>query len=637
MPAHPPATSQQKPPAHEPPAARPVLRSSGQPEQRRITAVDLFCGAGGTSTGLRDACADAAVALNLTAINHWSQAISTHTLNHPEARHLCANLDEVVPSDLFAADTLDLMVASPECIYHSTARGGKPIPNQKRPSAWCVPRWAESCRPKVIIIENVPEFRKWGPIGSNGKPLKSRQGEAFNAWLAAIKSQGYQVVHRVLCAADYGDPTTRRRLFIVCVRGRRKYEWPEPTHASKPELRKGSLFAPLKPWVAAREIIDWTNPGKSIFARERPLKLKTLQRIEIGLRKFGLAAFILPQHRGGAPVHDPANPLATITTDGGHALASPYLIAMEQSGRNGGHARDIDRPAPTITTAKGGALAVADPYLVHLRGTGKADSVKKPIRAVAARGQHVGVGQPFFIHLRGQSKVGDLDSPAPAVTSGGGHLGLAQPWLVETAHGPNGGERVRSIEDPMATVTGNRGSMAVCEPWIVDASHGPSSPGNHRVTSVEEPLRTVAAGGVHTAVCQGFLLPHDGVHGGNAPRSLDEPLPTVTASHGAGILVQPCLIKYYGTAGAQSVEEPVGTVTTKPRFGLVQPIVEIDGERYAVDILFRMLTPTELARAQGFPDTYLFTGNKEKTVRQIGNAVPTRLAKALAAQALKII
>lgn len=232
-----------------------------------LHAADLFCGAGGTSTGLMEACDELGIATELTAINHWDVAVATHTANHPCARHLCASLDNLNPRDLFGDGELDLLWASPECTHHSIARGGKPISDQSRATAWCVVRWAEALRPQVILVENVREFAGWGPIGSNGRPLKKRAGDVFRAWCGALESLGYRVEWRVLCAADYGDPTTRRRLFVYAVRGRRKVVWPEPTHCPDGET---DLLGRRLPWVTAREIIDWSLPGKSIYARKRP-------------------------------------------------------------------------------------------------------------------------------------------------------------------------------------------------------------------------------------------------------------------------------------------------------------------------------------------------------------------------------
>lgn len=409
---------------------------------KTILAADLFCGAGGTSTGLIQAAESIGARVDLTAINHWDIAIETHAANHPGARHLCETLDAVNPRTLYPSGRINLLVASPECTHHSIARGGVPRCDQSRSSAWHIVRWAEALYIDNILIENVPEFQTWGPLGVNGRPLKSKRGATFQAFVTALVSLGYRVDYRVLNAADYGDPTTRRRFFLIARRGNRKIRWPEPTHTQDGGR---DLFGQTKPWVPARNIIDWGLPGESIFSRKRPLAEKTLARIEYGLNKFG--------------------------------------------------------------------------------------------------------GREFLVKFFGTSRVADLDHPVPAVTAGGMHLGVVNPFLIPQHAGAPGQIRVRSV---------------------------------------------------------------------------DMPVPTLTTT-GAEQLVQPFPIKYFGTGKAQGVDQPLDTVTTRDRFGLV----EVFEKHPALDIRMRMLQPHELAAAQGFPAGYKFAGNKGQVVKQIGNAVPRRTARAL--------
>lgn len=500
----------------------------------------------------------------LTAINHWDVAIATHTANHPDARHLCTSLDNINPRDLYRPGELKLLWASPECTHHSVARGGAPINDQSRATAWCVVRWAEALRPPVILVENVPEFETWGAIGADGRPLKSKRGATFLAWAEALRSLGYRVDWRVLCAADYGDPTTRRRLFVQAVRGQRKIVWPDATHAPA-DAGQAELFAHgRKPWVPARDIIDWTQPGQSIYERKRPLSDKTLRRIWAGLEKFGLKPFLTPgngERVNQAPrTHGIEAPIPTVTAQGHLHLAEPFIIAME----HGGHVRDIGRPLNTVTTAKGGAHAVAQPFLIEMRGTSE-QQVENTSRSV--------------------------DRPMGTVTAGGVHHGVCSPFLVQVAHGngkdANGdSRRVKSLEEPMPTVCGQRGDMALIEPSLLPQQS------------------------------DGILRP------------VSQPAPTI-ATAGAVALVEPYLVEYYGNGRAQSVNDPLGTVTTKSRFGLARPVVVLQGQRYLLDIRFRMLQPRELAAAQGFRDDYQFSGTKTEQVKQIGNAVPRNLARAI--------
>jgi DNA (cytosine-5)-methyltransferase 1 len=482
---------------------------------------DLFCGAGGTSAGAVEAVRALGRSPSLTAINHWPVAVQTHAINHPDARHLCTGIDAVNPTHLYQDGQLDLLWASPECTHHSIARGGKPIHDQSRATAWCVVRWAEALRPPVILIENVPEFQNWGPLGANNRPLASRKGHTFRAWKNALISLGYKVDARLLCAADYGDPTTRTRLFIQAVRGRRKIVWPHPTHS-----QNGDLLTPHR-WTPARQIIDWSLPATSIFERKKPLSPKTLARIQAGLQKFGLQSFIVPQYserQGQSPrSHDLEAPCPTVTSHGAGALVQPYVVSWDHT--------------------SGGPLAGVS-------------SIEAPLSTIVTKARH-GIAEPFLVEMRGTS-----------------------PRQVQNS--------ARSLNEPCSAVT---------------------------------------TSGAHHALIQPCLL---GQQSGAALRPVNQPAPTVSTA-GAIALIDPFLIKYYGTAGPQSVDAPLATVTTKDRMALALPIVEIQGTRYLLDIRFRMLQPHELALAQGFPPSYRFAGTKTEQVRQIGNAVPRHLARALVA------
>ncbi len=241
---------------------------------KTITAVDLFCGAGGTSTGLLEAAEAMGKKVELTAINHWDKAIETHLKNHPIVRHLCENLDNVNPRALFPEGRIQLLVASPECTHHSNARGGVPCSDQSRATAWRIVDWASAIYIDNILIENVPEFQSWGPLGANGLPMKSKKGKTFKAFKIALESLGYRVEHRILNAADYGDPTCRKRFFLIARRGNKRISWPSATHAEKGYT--GYAGKEIKPWVPAKNIIDWELEGQSIFTRKKPLADKTL-------------------------------------------------------------------------------------------------------------------------------------------------------------------------------------------------------------------------------------------------------------------------------------------------------------------------------------------------------------------------
>lgn len=345
------------------------IRQSYHEKTMRYHIADLFCGAGGTSAGAVEAVQAMGRKPELTAINHWPRAIETHTANHPEARHLCTGVDSVNPRDLFGEGELDLLWASPECTHHSRARGGKPMSDQSRATAWCVVRWADALRPPVILVENVPEFAEWGPIGSKGLPLASRKGETFEAWKASLRSLGYKVDHRLLCAADYGDPTTRTRLFVQAVRGRRQIVWPHPTHSREPDLMA------VRRWRGAdQHVIDWTIPAVPLDKRKRPLADRTMERIREGLARYSGKPFLIAMEHGGRTV-PAAAPVPTVTCAKGGALGVAYLLPQH----GGGQLRPAHLPAPTVATA--GAIAL----VVEYYGNGQARPVTDPLPTVTCK------------------------------------------------------------------------------------------------------------------------------------------------------------------------------------------------------------------------------------------------------------
>lgn len=546
-------------------------RSSHASNSRpKIYAADLFAGAGGASTGLQLAVTAANLDLDLVAVNHWPAAVRTHAKNHPAARHLCESIEHVDPRDAVPGGRLDLLVAGPECTFFSVARGGRPIDDQRRSSAWSILRWLELLRVDHVLLENVPEFRSWGPLDVRGRPLKSKRGQVYRAFIAAIEAMGYRVEERILNSADYGEATTRRRLFVQAARGRRRITWPEPTHSRRGDT---TLLRDTQPWRAAREVIDWSLPSQSIFKRKRPLSDNTLRRIEAGLRRFGGEPFVLGQ-QSGSVARSTDQPMPTIAADGAIACVEPFLV--EYHGERTGEqprTRNLDTPLPTQTAENRFGLV-------------QVDGVPIAERRVIDFGNGP---EPFLIPFYGERptqtpRTHSISEPLPTIpASGDGKFGLVEPFVVQVTHGG----RERSIRDPLPTVTGGqRGDLALVEPFVVTAG-GPEGQGRR-------------------------------------PRSVDEPLGTILAENRYGV-VEAFTLPYCSNGGelARPVSEPVGTITTRDRIALVIPA--------GMDIRFRMLQPHELSKAMGFPDAYRFLGTKSDKVRMIGNAWSCRIAQALCA------
>jgi len=325
-----------------------VPAQNGTVAEDRSVVVDMFCGAGGESQGIARAAEKAGVQFKAYAINHWHRAIETHRENFPDSEHICRDVQDINPSDIVPGGHVSLLWGSPECTQHSPARGGKPCNDQKRVTPFTILDWLNKLTVDRVIIENVKEFRSWGPLDPVTKrPDPNRKGEIFEAYLTMIRGLGYTVDHKVLNAADFGAPTSRHRLFIQAVRDGcgKSILWPEPTHAA---LTKNNTLTEMRPWVTAREIIDWSQPSESIYSRSRPLAERTMKRIREGLARFGGAEF---------------------------------LVCME----HGGRVVSADAPVPTITTARGGAIGLVEPFIVSYNGNGQPYPLSAPLPTITTR------------------------------------------------------------------------------------------------------------------------------------------------------------------------------------------------------------------------------------------------------------
>lgn len=386
------------------------MMQAQQPQSEPIRAVDLFCGAGGLSTALAVACEELNTDVDLVAVNHWDRAIETHEENHPWATHYHSKIEEVDPDAVFPDDhPVDLMVGGPECTHFSTARGGKPVKDQKRMPAWHVLTWVQKLQPRAFIFENVKEFQDWGPIGDDGTP--SRNGETFDAWVSSLRSHGYNVSYEVLQAADYGDATSRERLFVI---GHRDHQptHPEPTH-SENGVRVGT-----KGWRTAEEIIDWDDRGQSIWTRgvensKKPLVANTMRRIAEGLRRHGgpqaqayadVVESLDPEkvqqlQKVAIPIDD-AQSVAEITdepffvkyAETSVSLAQPYLLRQQ----SGGVPPSTHDPVPTISTK--GAIAKVEPYLIQYYGQSGAKEVSEPLPTVTTKERFALICPELFPH-----------------------------------------------------------------------------------------------------------------------------------------------------------------------------------------------------------------------------------------------
>jgi DNA (cytosine-5)-methyltransferase 1 len=336
--------------------------------------VDNFAGGGGASTGI-----EAAIGRPVDlAINHDPVALAMHRANHPETRHACENITEVDPREACGGRPVGLAWFSPDCKHFSRSKGGKPRDSNIRGLAWVVVRWAREVKPRIICLENVEEFQTWGPLGDDGQPIKAQMGETFRAWLGALSDLGYQIEFRSMVAADYGTPTTRKRLFLIARRDGGPLAWPEATHGPGRERYR-----------PAAEVIDWSLPCPSIFERKRPLAEKTLRRIALGIQRYVIDTaepFLVPMTH-----HPITEPLRTVTAAhrGGFAFVAPSLIQTGYGERKGQAPRALDIQAPLGTVVAGGQKhgLVAALITKHYGGV-VGHSARRALGTVTAKDHH---------------------------------------------------------------------------------------------------------------------------------------------------------------------------------------------------------------------------------------------------------
>ncbi len=594
---------------------------------------DLFCGAGGLTAGVMRAAKALGKKVNLVAVNHWEVAVATHAANFPACTHLCEAVEGVDPRKAVPGRFLHLLIAAPDCTDHSNAKGGQPRDEQRRASAWDILRWLQYIHVERVLIENVREFLEWGELDEAGKRIPERKGAIFRAFVASIRAMGYKVEWRLLCAADYGDATTRRRLFIQAVKGKtKKIHWPEPTHCKAPEAQ---LFPGMRRYKTAREIIDWSDPGTSIFNRETPLKPNTLRRIFAGLDKFGGLPFRfgVGGPSGQQSPHSVDDPFGTLLAENHQALLNPFLVIL----RNNCDARSVDDPCPTLC-AGAQHIGLAQPFVTQLDHATEGDArrcrpVDAPIPTITGKCSFALV-KPVLINLKGQSIGRDIDAPTPTITAGAPHLAFGQPVIVKYFQGST----ARPIDEPCPTITANYEHLALANAVIIPffSEREGQAP---RCMTIDNPLVTITAQG-RLGLARPVVLKYHGSHAGRQDgdgraQSIEVPLGTIDTSNRYAI-ARPVIIQYNGTQECgHSVDAPINTLTGRDRFAIAEVVLQEGEELAYLDILFRMFKPKELAAATSFVTEYIFTGNREQVVAQIGNAVPVELSTALCTCALK--
>jgi DNA (cytosine-5)-methyltransferase 1 len=417
--------------------------------------VDNFAGGGGASTGIEMA---TGYSVDI-AINHDPEAIKMHKANHPRTKHYCENVWAVDPIAACKGNPVGLAWFSPDCKHFSKAKGGKPKDKNIRGLAWVACRWAGLVRPRVIMLENVEEFRTWGPLNRRHHPVKNKQGKTFERFVRQLEELGYEVQFKELVAADYGAPTMRKRFFMIARCDGKSIVWPEPTHApADSEEVKAGLF---KPYVGAYTQIDFSLPCPSIFDTSeeikekygiravRPLAPKTMERIARGLKKFVLdnpEPFII-QCKFNNDAQDIKKPLGTITTIGSHLLVEPYLSVN----RENHFGSDMREPIHTITSNNQHMLMTPTLIQYHsetAQGEVRGQTIKEPIMTVDGSNRY-GLVTSFLSKFYKTCIGQDEREPLHTVTTSAGHFGEVRAFLIKYYGDATG----QDIKQPLDTVT----------------------------------------------------------------------------------------------------------------------------------------------------------------------------------------
>ncbi|QIM43329.1 DNA cytosine methyltransferase [Leclercia adecarboxylata] len=604
----------------------------------REIIVDNFAGGGGASTGI-----ELAIGRSVDiAINHDENAVAMHTTNHPDTLHYCESVFDVNPLVATAGRPVGLAWFSPDCRHFSKAKGSKPVEKEIRGLAWIVIRWALAVRPRVMMLENVEEFKTWGPlieaVDGGQRPDPARAGETFEAFcgmlsggipaghpalfecceflgIAADSTQaqqlvaglGYAVDHRELRACDFGAPTIRKRFFMVMRCDGVPVTWPQPTHGDPktPAVQAGKL----EPWRTAAECIDWSIPAQSIFDRKKPLAENTLKRIARGIQRFVIDS------------------------------ASPFIVKCNHTTTKGKYdcfrGQALAEPLQTITKTHGYAIAVptVTPFLAGNGGSeyqAKPRPLDKPMHTILKESRACVVA-PVIARQFGASIGHRADEPSATVTAGGGGKSqLVSTTLIQMGYGERPGQepRVPGLHKPLGTVVASGGKFG-----LVAANLVKHFGGNYQGAGValDEPAHTVTTTDHHGLVTSHLVMLRGTCRDG---RVVDAPVPGLTAGglHVGNVETRLATEGYDEQRAAQALaylQQYCGADS--------DGLVTVDGVVYRiVDIGMRMLHPAELYRAQGFPEWYIIDQDyrgvkyaKDKQVARCGNAVPPPFAEAL--------
>lgn len=570
----------------------------------KLLYIDLFCGAGGTSTGVESArLDDKRCAKVIACVNHDANAIASHAANHPDALHFTEDIrtlelsplvEHVLKMRALYPDAFVVLWASLECTNFSKAKGGMPRDADSRTLAEHLFRYIQAINPDYIQIENVEEFMSWGPMDENGKPLSMHKGEDYIRWVFRVQygygkhadkmhpriydtwfnemvekgslKKVYYFDHRILNAADFGAYTSRKRFFGIFAKKGLPIVFPEATHAKEAQH---TLFGNLKKWKPVKEVLDFTDEGTSIF-RKKPLAEKTLERIYAGLIKF---------------------------VAGGKEA---FMIKWNSMSRTGKYqAPNIDEPCPVVSTQN--RLGVAQVCFLSKQFSGdpngKNISVNEPAGSITCKDHHAFVSAHY-----GHGFNRTIEAPAPTILTKD-RLSLISPIVfIDQQFGQS---RPAGTDKPLGALTANpKYALVNCQPWVMNTNF------NNIGSSIDQPAQTITANRKwHYLMNPQFQ---------SAGASVDKPCFTLIAKMDKR---PPYLIATECGQMAIEVYETDTPMTVK-----IKEFMALYG---IVDIKMRMLKIPELKRIMGFPEDYILVGTQADQKKYIGNAVEVNMARVL--------
>lgn len=539
----------------------------------QLLYIDLFCGAGGTSTGVENArYEDEQCAKVVACVNHDANAIASHAANHPDALHFTEDIRTLELSPLVAhvermkkiyPDALVVLWASLECTNFSKAKGGQPRDADSRTLAEHLFRYIEAIYPDYIQIENVEEFMSWGDMDEKGHPISKDKGRCYEKWKRNVRKYGYDFDWRILNAADYGAYTTRKRFFGIFAKRGLPIVFPEPTHCKD---GKNDMFCRLEKWKPVKEVLDFSDEGESIFSRKKPLAEKTLERIYASLIKF--------------------------VAGGKDAFISRYNTARPQD-----TVKSIDEPCGVLTTAN--RFAKVQVSFLSKQFSGQPDckniSVDGPAGTITCKDHHA-----FVSAYYGNGHNHSVEQPAPTVTTKD-RLALVNSVFIDNQYGTG---KPTSINQPVGTVTTvPKFNMVSCKPWIMNTAF------SNIGSSIEQPSQTITA----NRKWHYLMNPQFASAGG----SVNNPCFTLIARMDK---MPPYLVEVEGGIGIQV------TPDDSPMTIKIKEFMALYG---IIDIKMRMLRIAELKKIMGFPEDYVLIGPQSDQKKFIGNAVEVNMARVL--------